>query len=258
MNKIIDDGQLTELDIKLVDTANLQYPKNLKGIPTHLNNNEDLIEKQKITEQLVKLQMHPEKQDDYLSQGSYVPPRNALPPPPPPKQETVKCNKCGVDMGILNPSFSPFSYYCNKCLSGNKEQKDEREKRQFNTGAVRDVEIGKEDFTEGISWLALKRFAQYMDSKAVRYGRGNWRKGIPPESYVKSLARHLQKFLVEWEDGICEEHDDHLSAMVFNLFGIMHELELHKYGKGRFEINKNYSDLYPITPVCVKLSRDVK
>lgn len=135
------------------------------------------------------------------------------------------------------------------------EQKDEREKRQFNTGAVRDVELGKEDFTEGISWLALKRFAQYMDSKAVRYGRGNWRKGIPPESYVKSLARHLQKFLVEWEDGICEEHDDHLSAMVFNLFGIMHELELHKYGKGRFEINKNYLSLYPVEPVVVKLSQ---
>lgn len=120
------------------------------------------------------------------------------------------------------------------------------DKRQFDTGAIRDSELGKEDFTEGVSWLALKRFAKYMDSKAVRYGRGNWRKGIPSESYVKSLARHLQKFLVEWEDGICEEKDDHLSAMVFNLFGLMHEIELYKHGKGRMEINKNYTDIYPL------------
>lgn len=143
----------------------------------------------------------------------------------------------------LTGTFSE-NYICSNCWGLELNKKED--KRKFDTGAVRDAETGKEDFTEGVSWLALKRFAQYMDSKAVRYGRGNWRKGIPPESYIKSLARHLQKFLVEWEDGICEEHDDHLSAMVFNLFGIMHELELHKNNKGRFEIKKNYTDLYPL------------
>jgi hypothetical protein len=37
MNEIINDGELSELDVKLVDTDNLKYPKELKGIPTRIN-----------------------------------------------------------------------------------------------------------------------------------------------------------------------------------------------------------------------------
>lgn len=117
-------------------------------------------------------------------------------------------------------------------------------KRQFSTGAVRDLADTKADMVEGVSWLALHKFAKYMDNKATRYGRGNWKKGIPPEEYLKSLVRHLQKFISEWEYGISEEHDDHLSAILFNLQGIMHELELYRMGKGRFEISEYYKNLY--------------
>jgi hypothetical protein len=119
-------------------------------------------------------------------------------------------------------------------------------KREFETGSVRDSDLGKEDYPESISFLALKRYALYMEGKAKRYGKGNWRKGIPPEEYLKSMIRHLQKLVVEWQDGICEEEDDHLSAMMFNLQGMMHEIELIKRGKGRFEISEEYNKIYKI------------
>lgn len=125
-----------------------------------------------------------------------------------------------------------------------KAVENPKEKRKFETGAVRDNDIEKADLIESVSYLALHRFAKYMTGKSTRYGKGNWKKGIPPQAYLESMARHFQKFVSEWEYGVSEEHDDHLSAMAFNLFGLMHELELIKMGKGRFEISEEYKQLY--------------
>lgn len=95
---------------------------------------------------------------------------------------------------------------------------------KFATGAIRDSQKNKEDYIETISWRAMKRYAQYMTSKKTKYGSGNFKKGIPIESYEQSLVRHLQKYLEnKYEKGQVEKDEDHLSAMVFNLFGIMHE-----------------------------------
>lgn len=97
---------------------------------------------------------------------------------------------------------------------------------KFKTGAVRDTQDGKEDYIESISWLTLRRYAQYMGRMAPKYGRGNWIKGIPKENYEQSLLRHIQKYLsqkyykVDIEPGI-----DHLSAALFNLQGLIHEEE---------------------------------
>lgn len=98
--------------------------------------------------------------------------------------------------------------------------------REFSTGAIRDNEDDKNDFIETISWTALDRFAKYMTGKKKKYGAGNFKKGIDIDSYERSLARHLHKYLVnKYENGDLEKQDDHLSAMVFNIFGIMHEQE---------------------------------
>lgn len=95
----------------------------------------------------------------------------------------------------------------------------------FSTGAKRDL-AGKEDYIETTSWLAMKRYAEYMTSKQSIYGRGNWKKGIPIESYEESLMRHLQKYLANKYDGASfESNEDHLSAAWFNLVGIIHEQE---------------------------------
>lgn len=103
--------------------------------------------------------------------------------------------------------------------------------RQFKTGAIRDDDSSKEDYIETISWTAFKRYAKYMTGKKSRYGAGNFKKGIPITSYEQSLVRHLQKYLAnKYEEGSEEKDEDHISAMVFNLFGIMHE-EGRKQGK---------------------------
>lgn len=99
-----------------------------------------------------------------------------------------------------------------------------KEVTTFETGAIRDVQDGKEDYVETISYTAFKRYSQYMTGKKARYGAGNFKKGIPIESYEQSLMRHVQKYMEnKYEDGVCEKEDDHLSAMIFNIFGIMHE-----------------------------------
>lgn len=98
------------------------------------------------------------------------------------------------------------------------------DKRQFSTGAMRDNDDTKEDYIETIPWRSMKRYAQYMTGKKKTYGEGNFKKGIPIESYEQSLVRHLQKYLEnKYEDGTTEVSEDHLSAMVFNVFGIMYE-----------------------------------
>ena len=98
--------------------------------------------------------------------------------------------------------------------------------RKFKTGAVRDSLDDKEDYIETISWTALKKFAQYMTGKKSKYGVGNFKKGIPIESYEGSLVRHIQKYLAnKYEGGDVELDEDHMSAIVFNAFGILHEEE---------------------------------
>lgn len=98
--------------------------------------------------------------------------------------------------------------------------------RTFTTGAIRDNDDSKEDYIETFSWCAQKRYAQYMTRQKAKYGAGNFKKGIPIESYEQSLLRHVQKYLEnKYEGGQVELDMDHLAAMRFNIDGIMHEEE---------------------------------
>lgn len=104
--------------------------------------------------------------------------------------------------------------------------------RQFSTGAVRDTGEDKEDYIESISWLTMKRYCIYMGKMAKKYGRGNWIKGIPADSYEQSLLRHIQKYISAKYYGVeIEPEVDHLSAALFNLQGLIHEEEKLKHAK---------------------------
>lgn len=101
--------------------------------------------------------------------------------------------------------------------------------RHFETGAVRDDEDGKLDFVEPVSWTAFARYVKYMTEKKKKYGQGNFKKGIPIDAYERSLLRHIHKYLVNKYEGGNEEKDqDHLSAIIFNTLGIIHEQEMEK------------------------------
>lgn len=107
-----------------------------------------------------------------------------------------------------------------------EEPTQKKEVRTFVTGAIRDSEENKEDYTETISWTAFKRYSEYMTSKKKVYGSGNFKKGIDISSYERSLLRHISKYMInKYEGGNLEKDQDHLSACVFNIFGIMHEEE---------------------------------
>ena len=131
------------------------------------------------------------------------------------------------------------------------EIKDSGTRREFNTGAVRDIQEGKgrcdlmpllpiswvigepvlcyiENYkqTGGTKYLvnALKSTALYEDkltmflevSKhfeegAKKYGENNWQKGIPTNCYIDSAVRHYLKYLRGDKD---EPHD---RAFVWNI-----------------------------------------
>lgn len=88
--------------------------------------------------------------------------------------------------------------------------KDSGTRRQFETGAVRDMQEGKGRM-DLLPWCAIMRVARHFEAGAIKYGDRNWERGIPLSSFCDSAARHLAKFM----DGQTDE--DHLCAAAWNL-----------------------------------------
>ena len=88
--------------------------------------------------------------------------------------------------------------------------------REFETGAVRDSVEGKPPMRL-IPWdLIRNRLAYHYGDGAEKYGEENWRKGQPKDATFDSLLRHL----VAYRNG--ETDEDHLSAIIWNAFSMMH------------------------------------
>jgi hypothetical protein len=108
--------------------------------------------------------------------------------------------------------------------------------RQFETGATRDTSKGKLEYTGFLDARTLRRYAQYMH-KFRRQPDGNyrdpdnWKKGIPLDSFMSSLFRHVMDVweiheygesrreetgeLVDLEEAIC--------GVIFNAHGYLFE-----------------------------------
>lgn len=97
--------------------------------------------------------------------------------------------------------------------------KDSGERRQFGSGAVRDMSSGKGRY-DLISPLFLKRLAKHFENGAKKYGDRNWEKGIPLSSYLDSAMRHLSNYL----EGLRDE--DHLAAAAWNISCLIHMEEM--------------------------------
>lgn len=106
--------------------------------------------------------------------------------------------------------------------------------RTFSTGATRGSDEGKLDFEGFFSPLALERIAHYMHKNRVQVDGSlresdNWQKGIPLDAYMKSMYRH---FFDVWKGhrGLSTPAsiEDNLSALAFNVMGMLHELEKQK------------------------------
>ncbi len=88
--------------------------------------------------------------------------------------------------------------------------KDSGDRREFDTGAVRDMADGKGRM-DLLPWAAIMEVSKHCENGAKKYGEHNVDKGIPTHSLCDSAARHLAKYL----DGQTDE--PHLLAAAWNL-----------------------------------------
>lgn len=111
--------------------------------------------------------------------------------------------------------------------------------RQFKTGATRDRDENKLNYTGFDNPFVQKRYAEFMHRNrvpsdgAVR-AADNWQKGIPRQAYMESLERHFMEVKLMHESlrpgkrlrmSVDEEQLlDNLMAIVFNAKGMALEI----------------------------------
>lgn len=103
------------------------------------------------------------------------------------------------------------------------ETKDSGTRQDYPTGARRDTSAGKPRY-DLIPETSLLRLAELMARGAEKYGEHNWKKGIPTDRYYESAYRHL----ISWRLNAEGDNEDHLAAVVFNIFAIMYNEDVLK------------------------------
>ena len=92
--------------------------------------------------------------------------------------------------------------------------KDSGDRREFETGAVRDMETGK-GRCDLLPACAILRLSKHYEAGAKKYDDRNWEKGIPISVMMDSAMRHMLKYM----NGDTDE--DHLVACAWNIMGAM-------------------------------------
>lgn len=101
--------------------------------------------------------------------------------------------------------------------------------REFSTGSVRDNAEGKGRW-DLIPYSGLLRLAVHYENGAKKYGDNNWRKGQPAHEYLNSAMRHLARFIAG------ENSEDHLSAVAWNVFGLIYTIDEVEKGNLPYEL----------------------
>ena len=91
---------------------------------------------------------------------------------------------------------------------------DSGTRREFESGAVRDMAEGK-GRCDLLPMCALLRLARHYEQGAKKYADRNWEKGIPVSVMIDSALRHVFKYMDGWTD------EDHLCAAAWNILGAM-------------------------------------
>ena len=71
-----------------------------------------------------------------------------------------------------------------------------------------------------ITPFGTDRLSKWYELGANKYGDRNWEKGMPFSRYTDAIERHT----IAWKKG--DESEDHLAAIAWNAFAIMHHQEL--------------------------------
>ena len=115
--------------------------------------------------------------------------------------------------------------------------------RTFETGATRDLDVSKIDYEACLSPLVLECFGEYMLSCSVqadgsRRPGDNWKKGIPLNSYIKSMLRHVWDVwklhsgypVIDRKTRKPVTIEQACCAVLFNIQGYLHEYLKKKNG----------------------------
>lgn len=98
---------------------------------------------------------------------------------------------------------------------------DSGERTSFETGAVRDMHVGKGRF-DLLPWYAIHEVAKHCEDGAIKYGERNVDKGIPQHSLIDSAIRHLVKYIHN------EKDEPHLRAAAWNVLWALEQETTHK------------------------------
>jgi len=113
--------------------------------------------------------------------------------------------------------------------------KDSTGIRKFETGATRDTDQGKLDYTRALSPIVLERYVQYLNKHRKQPDGSmrefdNWKKGLPFRESFSSLGRHyidvwkmIEGYPAEDNHGPCNQEDS-LCAIIFNATTMLLEL----------------------------------
>ncbi len=104
------------------------------------------------------------------------------------------------------------------------------ERREFESGATRNVDEDRLDPEGFFSPAVLERYMEYMHKHRKQAdgklrASDNWQKGIPLDAYMKSKWRH---FFESWKlyrqgNGDTSAMEESLCAELFNTMGFLHE-----------------------------------
>ncbi len=100
------------------------------------------------------------------------------------------------------------------------ETKDSGERAEYNSGMVRDTQVGKARFDlllpEGVPYSDqfFTRVAELLARGAEKYNDRNWELASGPEELARFRASAYRHFM-QWITG--EDDEDHAAAVVFNL-----------------------------------------
>lgn len=108
--------------------------------------------------------------------------------------------------------------------------KDSGERKEFTTGAVRDVQKGKGKPSLVPNWVIWLVSRVYEDG-AYKYSSRNWEKGMPLSQYLDSCERHLAKLKAGLRD------EPHASQVLWNIIGYIFTATLIKLGHRPAELN---------------------
>ena len=110
------------------------------------------------------------------------------------------------------------------------ELKDSGQRETGPTGMVREPINGSGRY-DLISPIALKLLAIHYENGAKKYSPRNWEKGGKLSEWWNHAEIHMQSYLSG------DREEDHLSAVVWNLFCIQHGLEMIRQGQWPEDLN---------------------